>query len=309
MKALVLGGDGFLGSHMVDELVAEGHGVTVFDRFPEGRARHVGRHGDKVRLVRGEFGATEALRGALMGQDVAYHFISSTTPGSSWVDPMSEIDGNIRPSIQFLQLAGEAGIRRIAFASSGGTVYGVRNGPFNEDAPTMPVSPYGVGKLAIEGFIRHACAASPMEFDIYRIANAYGPRQPAGGGQGVIAIWMRRIREGGRVEALGLESIRDYVFVGDIARLMMFSARERRGSEVFNIGTGKGTSLTELIEIFRAVIPAHFEVAVGPGRPFDVSSIILSGEKIIREFPGFHYTPLEEGIRRTWEAAAAAPVR
>jgi len=300
-----LGGDGFLGSHVVDRLVVSGHDVTVFDRFPCGGPSRVGGHGQRVRLARGELGDSPELREALVGQEVVYHFISATTPGSSWDDPMAEIVGNIRPTLEFLRLAAVAKVRRIAFASSGGTIYGRQDGLLTEDSPARPVSPYGIGKLAIEGFIRHCCEASGFDCDIYRIANAYGPRQPARGGQGVIANWIARILEGRPLEAFGAGAVRDYVFVEDIAELMSFSARARAGSELFNIGTGRGTSLDGLIEIFRDVIPARFEVVRRPGRAFDVPSIVLSGERLLKEFPGFCYTALEEGIRRTWAEASA----
>lgn len=305
MKALALGGDGFLGSHVVDRLVAEGHDVTVFDRFPAGKARHLGMHGERVRLIRGEFGATPELREALAGQDVVYHFISATTPGSSWGNPEAEIDGNITPTLEFLKFAAEAGVARIAFASSGGTVYGRRDGILTEDTAPMPESPYGIGKLAIEGFIRHACQVSGANYDIYRIANAYGPRQPESGGQGVIAIWIARILNGNPIDAFGIDTIRDYVFVEDIAHLMTLSARRRSGSGLFNIGTGKGTSLARLIELFREMIPVPFDVSISPGRPFDVPSIVLSGDKILNQFPGFQYMGLEDGIQRTWAEAVA----
>lgn len=303
MKVLVLGGDGFLGSHMVDRLVVPGHEVTIFDRLPEGRLQRVVRHGDRIRVVRGEFGDTAELRAALAGQELIYHFISATTPGSSWEDPEAEIAGNLAPALAFLRLAAEAGVRKIAFASSGGTVYGPSGGeaPLTEASPTRPATPYGIGKLAVEGFLWHARERHGIACDIYRIGNAYGPRQPTRGSQGVIGIWFEKLRRGEAIELFGDGGVRDYVYVRDVAELMGYSLRDLGASDLFNVGTGRGISVVELAEILRSALPVDFEVIRHPRRGFDAPAVTLDSARILERHPRFAFTPLEKGLLATWE--------
>ena len=305
MNVLVLGGDGFLGSHMVDRLLSMGHGVTVFDRFPGDAPQRVGRHGDRIRLVRGEFGATPELREALAGQDLVYHFISATTPGSSWGNPAVEIDRNLRPTLEFLKLATGAGIRKIAFPSSGGTVYGYEgaNRLLTEDVAARPVTPYGIVKLAIEGFLSHLGESAGIACDIYRIGNAYGPGQPTRGSQGVIGIWLEKIRRGEAIEIYGdSTTLRDFVYVEDIAWLMSMSLIDLGASGLYNLGTGRGVSPPGLADILRRVIPVPFGLVFRDKRGFDGASAVLDSSRLLARCPGFSFTRLEDGIMAAWRA-------
>lgn len=305
MRALVLGGDGFLGSHTVDRLVALGHEVTVFDRFPGGAPRHLRHHGDRIRLVQGEFGDTPELGEVVRDQEIVYQFICATTPGSSWEKPILELDGNLRPTLEFLSLAAKAGVCKIVFPSSGGTVYGcAREGkPLSEDTPPRPVTPYGIGKLAVEGFLHHLKVSAGIACDIYRIANAYGPRQPRVGSQGVIGVWLEKIRCGDAIEIFGDDKARrDYVFVEDVAELMALSTEDSGSSGLYNLGTGLGTSLGELVEILRRVAPTGFEVTRHRSRGFDAGSVVLDPKALRVRVPEFSFTRLEDGVRKTWLA-------
>lgn len=306
MRVLVLGGGGFLGSHVTDRLVARGHEVTAFDRFPEGTDSLLERCGPGVRAVVGDYGDREALRGALEGQDVVYHLISATTPGSSWDAPLRELDENLRPMIAFLEVASAAKVKKIAFASSGGTVYGSDGGrePLTEDAAPRPRNPYAIGKLAAEGLLRHARDREGVAFDIYRIANAYGPRQCPRGTQGVIGIWIAAILGGRPVEVFGDETtVRDYVYVGDVAELMTYSLRDPHASGLFNVGTGRPTSIIDLLEIFRRVAPLPFEAIMHGRRGFDARGVVLDSRRLLTAFGDFQFTALEDGVARTFQCA------
>ena len=258
-----------------------------------------------MRLIKGEFGATPELVEALVGQDIIYHFIWTTTPGSSWGHPMTEIEGNLRPTLEFLNCAEKAGVRKIIFPSSGGAVYGSVNGdvPQTEDMPTNPSTPYGVGKLAVEGFLRYFHESTGAACDIYRIGNAYGRGQPTRGSQGVVGIWLDRIRRGEPIEVFGGASpLRDYIYVEDIATLMTFSLRDTEASGLFNLGTGRGVSPLDLVAIVRRVIPRSFGMVMNERREFDGQSVILDGSRLLSQFPDFSITSLEDGIRATWQA-------
>jgi len=301
MKVLVLGGDGFLGSHFVDQAVTLGHEVTVFDRFPYQVSRNLEQQRGKIRFSSGEFANRDDLLKVLEHQDIVYHFIWSTTPAESWNDPFIEIEENLRTSIQFLELAVRQGVRKIAFPSSGGTIYGPQKKAVDEKAVPRPFSPYGITKLATEYFLQYFREHDGIQVDIYRIGNAYGPRQPMHRPQGVIAAWMRDILNGAEVQVYGDEStLRDYVYIEDIAYLMTNSLRDLTSSDVYNLGSGESTSIIYLLDIFRKVVDVPIRYHIYPRRPSDNVSIVLDNTKLILRFPGFKFQKLEDKIRETW---------
>jgi len=301
MKVLVLGGDGFLGSHFVDQAVSLGHEVTVFDRFPYQVSRNLEHQGRKIRFVSGEFANRDEISKVLEDKDIVYHFICTTNPAESWNDPFIEIEENLRTSIQFFELAIQKGVKKIVFPSSGGTVYGPQEKPVDEKAVPKPLSPYGITKLATEHFLFYFREHSGIEVDIYRVGNAYGPRQPIQRPQGVIAVWMRDILNGSKIQAYGDQTtLRDYIFIKDVSYLMTYSLRNLGSSGVYNLGSGVGTSIIQLLDIFKAVIDKPFQYHIHPRRPQDNTSIILDSSKLIAHFPGFRFQRLEDKIADTW---------
>jgi UDP-glucose 4-epimerase len=302
MNILVLGGDGFIGSHLVDYIYPLGHNITIFDRFTADVSINLEHLRGKVTFFPGEFSNREILKHALQHKDIVYHCISLTTPASSWNDPYIEIIDNLRNSVQLFELAAENGVRKIVFCSSGGTVYGRKQGLLNEKELPKPFSPYGICKLASEHFLNYFQHRSNLAFDIYRIGNPYGPRQPMKTSQGVIAVWLGNILRGDELLVCGNnETIRDYIYVEDVARLMAHSLRDLPSSDVFNISSGRGTSILELLEIFKVIIEVPFNYKIFPPRCFDNNSVILDNSKIMSHFPGFKFRELEAGIRNTWK--------
>ncbi len=301
MKVLVLGGDGFLGSHFVDQAAALGHEVTVFDHFPYLVSKNLEHQRGKIRFVSGDFANRNDLSTVLEGQDIVYHFICVTNPSESWNDPFIEIDENLRNSIKFFELAVCKGVRKIVFPSSGGTVYGPQKKPVDENVVPRPLSPYGITKLATEHFLRYFHKHSGIQADIYRIGNPYGPRQPIQRAQGVIAVWMRDILRGSKIQVYGDHStLRDYIYIKDVAYLMTHSLNNLDSSDVYNIGTGVGTSIISLLEIFQSVVDVPFRYYIHPRRPLDNPSIVLDSSKLSAQFHGFKFRELEDKLSETW---------
>jgi UDP-glucose 4-epimerase len=301
MKVLVLGGDGFIGSHVVDQLVRQGQDVTVFDRFPYHVSRNLEHQRGLIRFISGEFANRADVGRALRGQDVVFHFISNTNPADAWNDPYVEIDENLKYSCQLFELAADHGIKKIVFPSSGGTVYGHNCGLISESTLPRPFNPYGIGKLTVEHFLNYFRESRNVASDIYRIGNAYGPRQPMEKSQGVIAVWMGRLLNGETILVYGGEdTIRDYIYAADIAYLMTYSLRDLSTSELFNLGTGKGVSILELLGIFRTVFGDSLRYSVCPRRQCDNQSVVLNSSKLLAHFPDFEFQNLGEKIRETW---------
>jgi UDP-glucose 4-epimerase len=301
MRILVLGGDGFIGSHFVDKAISQRHQLTVFDRFHNDVSMNLEHHRGKVKCIAGEFANRQQLQKALQGQDIVYHFICATDPISSWDDPFIEIEGNLKYSVQLFELAAACGVKKIVFPSSGGTIYGPQGDFITERTLPAPFSPYGITKLATEHFLHYFQKCTGIATDIYRIGNAYGPRQPMDRPQGVIAVWMGRILRETNIEIYGShDTLRDYIYVEDIAHLLTHSLRDLSSSDTYNMGTGKGVSPFDLLEIYCRVIDMPFTYKVLPRRKSDNTFVILDSSKLISFFPGFKFQDMEEKIKYTW---------
>ena len=182
MRVLVVGGAGFIGRHLVEHLAREGHDLTVLDP-----AAQQAPPGTTVTCLRPDDSDCPPLSEVMQGQEIVYLLASTSNVPATWSAPDVEVRRNLLPALAYAQEAAQSGVRRIVFASSGGTVYGPFEGAATEDHPVKPFTPYGITKLATERFLRYLGARFGVRTDIYRVANAYGPGQPARGGQGVIA--------------------------------------------------------------------------------------------------------------------------
>jgi UDP-glucose 4-epimerase len=276
--------------------------VTVFDRFPDHFSQNLGHLRGRVRLEAGEFANRDSLARALENQDLVYHFICSTNPAESWNDPNIEIRENLINTIQLCELAGELGVKKIVFPSSGGAVYGSQMEPLNEGIVPRPFTPYGITKLATEHFLNYFSMKEGLAFDIYRIGNAYGPRQPVHRPQGVLAVWMWNLLNGRPLQVYGdTETRRDYVYIKDVAFLMTHSLKDLTASGLFNLGTGVGTSTLGLLEIFKSLVDQPLRYSIHGRRNSDNLSIVLDSSRLLAHFPGFKFQTLEEKIVETWE--------
>ena len=306
-RVAVFGGDGFLGSHFVERLLEQGHTVTVFDRFRSGTAKNLAQLQGRVRLIAGDFADQAAVAAALEGQEVAAHFVGATLPVCSWEDPLRPIDVDLRQAVNFFGLCAGQGVRKIIFPASGGTLYGRQSGLQDESSLPAPFNPYGIAKLAAQNFLAYYREKCGIASDSFRIGNVYGPRQPLDRPQGVVAAWIGRILNGQPLELYGdQETVRDYVHAADAALLMTHSLRDLDATDTYNLGSGSGTSILELLSIFRRVSDRPFVCRVQPRRSSDNTSAILTSAKLLRHFPDFHHRPLEEGIRETFRWAMAS---
>jgi UDP-glucose 4-epimerase len=298
MRALVIGGSGFIGSHLVDALLEQGKKVRVFDRAPERfRATPAG-----VEFVQGEFGDSATLAEALADVDQVFHLVSTTVPATSNLDPVADIQGNLINTVRLLELMRGAGVKRLVFLSSGGTVYGIpMTDPVTEDHPLRPISSYGIVKVAIENYLlmeQHLHGLSPL---ILRASNPYGPRQGHGGVQGVIGTFLWKIAQGEPVQIWGDGSVvRDFIHVRDMAALCSIASdTELTGS--FNAGSGRGHSINDIIGTITNVVGRDVKPVHKPGRGFDVPRVVLD-ISAIRQATGWSpCLTLEEGIVETWD--------
>jgi UDP-glucose 4-epimerase len=300
---LVVGGNGFIGSHLVDALRAAGRTVRVYDAG----APRTDTDWSGVDFRRGAFADEAALGAALEGVGTVFHLVSTTVPSTSNQDPRADVQGNLLGSLGLMQAMMARGVRRIVFFSSGGTVYGnPRVLPVPEDHPLEPISSYGVVKVAIERYLLMYGRLGQLDPLILRPGNPYGPRQGAAGIQGVIPAFLRRVRDGEALPVWGDGSVvRDYIYIADLVELAV-TAGLGGTDGILNAGSGVGLSLNALIAEIAAVTGRTPAVEYQMGRNYDVHELVLDIARAQRTAGWQPRTSLAEGLRHTWDALRAA---
>ena len=298
-RCVVVGGNGFLGAALVDRLVAAGHEVTAFDRFSAGVVSY--RSGD-VRQVVGDFMNHADVASALAGQQYVFHFVSTTTPATAESDPTLDIRTNLLSTVDLLQASVDAGIEHVYYASTGGAIYGDQPGTsLAETVAPLPVSPYAIGKLAIEGYLRYFHAKAGLPSTVFRISNPYGPGQRPTKRQGVIPIFLQRLRRGQPLTVLGDGSmVRDFVYVDDVVRMIADVVGTPARHSLYNIGRGEGTTIARLLEVIEEVTGLVPALERTPVPSTFVTTSVLDTQRYESEFGPVDYVPLREGVARTW---------
>ena len=292
MRAIVTGGAGFIGSHVVEALVARGDEVLVLDDLSRGKRENV-PEGARLEVV----DVREPLE--FPDADVCFHLAAQVDVRVGVERPDFDAEVNVIGTIRVLEAARRANAQ-VVFASSGGAIYGECDGPVGEDAPLQPLSPYGVSKLAGEEYLGAYNRLYDAGHVSLRYANVYGPRQDPHGEAGVVAIFVGRLAAGERPRIFGDgRQTRDYVYAGDVARATL-AAVGKRG--VFNVGTGVETSVLELYELCRRVAGSDLEAEHADARLGELQRSVLDGSRAERELGWRAEVGLEEGLRRTWES-------
>ena len=297
MRALVIGGSGFIGSHLVDKLLSRGQRVRVFDRATERfRATPKG-----VEFRQGDFGDTALMAEALADVEVVYHLLSTTVPSTSNLDPIGDITGNLVTTVRLLELMRRAEVRRIVYLSSGGTVYGIpQTDPIAENHPQRPISSYGIVKSAIEQYLMMEQQLYGLQPVILRASNPYGPRQGHDGVQGVIGTFLWRIANDEQIQVWGDGSVvRDFIHVRDLAELCAICG-DSDFNGIFNAGSGLGTSISQILDAVAEASHRIPRVTYTRRRSFDVPRVVLDTSAITERTGWQANTSLSEGIADTW---------
>lgn len=295
-SCVVLGGGGFLGINLCRRLIASGHQVRAFGRrglFPGALAGVDIRHGD--------FSNRDAVADALRGVETAFHLIHSTVPHSANLDIARDVRENLLQSISFLDLARDAGVKRIVFLSSGGTIYGRQlQIPSTEAASTDPITAYGISKLAIEKYLALYRELYDLDYRILRVANPFGPFQIATKKQGLIAETISRALSRRTVEVWGDGSVvRDFVYVDDVTEALEMAGSHMGQDRLFNIGSGSGRSVREVLVAIEQAVGLKLDVTWMPGRHVDIPVSILAVKRARESLGWVPKTTFESGIAST----------
>jgi UDP-glucose 4-epimerase len=300
MRAVVTGGAGFIGSHLVDALVERADEVHVVDNLATGRRENV-----NPAATLHEVDVREPLDDVFAGArpERVFHLAAQADVGTSVEKPLFDAEVNVLGTLRVLDAARAAGAS-VVFSSTGGAIYGECPEPAGEDSPREPLAPYGASKLCGEEYLGTWNRLHGTSHVALRFANVYGPRQLAKLEGGVIAIFMDRLRAGEAATIFGDgEQERDFVFVGDVVRaLLAASATESAGT--FNVGTGVATSVNELWRLCAAAAGAEGEARHAEARAGDLRRSVLAVDRARDELGWAPRTPLDEGLRLTWTAHA-----
>ncbi|KRD77389.1 NAD-dependent epimerase/dehydratase family protein [Lysobacter sp. Root983] len=297
MRTLLIGGNGFIGSHLVEGLRAAGHAVSVLD--PRPARDDVDWSGVNYRCASH---ADETVLGEMLADcDVVLHLASTTVPFTSNANPVYDVSTNLVDTLRLLGAMRSRGLRRIVFFSSGGTVYGNPDSlPVEETHPLRPVSSYGVVKTAIEQYLLMYHRLGELDPLILRPSNPYGPRQAASGRQGFIAKVLSCLHDDAPLQIWGDGSaVRDYLYIDDLVSLV---SQAVNGAEcgVYNVGSGIGHSLNDVRSAAERVAGKTMNVEYLPAQGFDVRGIVLDIAAAGARFGWRPRIDLEEGLARTW---------
>ena len=301
-KCLVLGGGGFIGSHLSDELISNGYDVVVFDKlnFSKKNIVHIKNN---LSVLEGDFNNDVDIVKSLKGVDYVFHLVSSTLPASSNKNPIYDVETNLISSLMLLNESINNKVKKIIFISSGGTVYGFpKKIPIKEDHPRQPICSYGIIKKTIEDYLYMYNRLHGLDYTVFRISNPYGERQNPLSIQGAIPVFLRKIAKDEQVEIWGDGSItRDYIYIKDVVKVLVSALKISSENKIFNLGSGVGRSLNELIEVMKKVtgkdIKPKYEEARGLDVPVNVLDISLI--KSVQNWKPT--TDIESGITKTYK--------
>ncbi len=297
MNILVLGGGGFIGCHLVDDLIAAGHAVTVVGRSSVS-VRPL-PHG--VQYISGELADTKLLRKVLQDVDAVAHLVSGTVPATGDRNPARDVQQNLLGTLSLLEDMAACGVKRILYLSSGGTVYGKpQEIPIPEGHILDPICSYGVVKVAIESYLKLYETKSGLQPIVIRASNPYGPYQGHLGVQGIIGTYLNLALNHQPIEIWGDGSaIRDYIYVKDLTALCV-AALESDKVGIYNGGSGTGTSVLHIAEVVQEVTGSPIPVIYKPHRSLDVPVSVLDVERAKMDFNWDTKIGLQEGIASVW---------
>ena len=300
MKVLVTGGVGFIGSHVVDRLLQEGHDVVVVDNLVTGKRKNVPKAVQFYKLDIENPKLERIFRNER--PSIVFHLAAQMNVRRSVEDPMFDAQVNVLGTLNVLEQASKHGARKVIFSSSGGAIYGEQLAfPAPESHLTQPLSPYGISKLCGEHYLSYYHRLSGIQVVSLRYANVYGPRQDPEGEAGVVAIFIQKMLRGEQAVVNGNgRQTRDFVFVEDVIESNLM-AMGPAVEGVYNVGTGIETSVNDLFRIIVDLTKVEFKEVHGPAKRGEQARSVIDSTKLHRDLGWEPKVDLREGLRRTVE--------
>lgn len=297
--SLVTGGAGFIGSHLVDGLIAQGHSVVIFDDLSTGFQRNI--H-EKATFIKGNILDAEAVASVFSRHAIeqVFHLAAQIDVRKSTEIPTFDAMTNINGSLNLIQAALHANIKKMIYISTGGAVYG-RPGtlPVNEQHPVNPLCPYGISKHTVEHYLHYYCHETGLNYTVLRLPNVYGPRQNPEGEAGVVAIFIRALLQNQVPTLYGFgKATRDYVYVGDVVRAILLAQNQADGL-ILNLGWGKEVSVQDIYDTILQAMKKQVAPQYAALRAGEISAISLDATFAKNMLGWQPEMPLSQGIQNT----------
>ena len=299
MKILVTGGAGFIGSHVVDTLLSNGHEVVVVDDLSTGRLSNLNPAATFYQVdIRSP--QMEEIFEKERPQFVDHH-AAQMDVRRSIEDPLFDADVNVLGSIKLIELAKKYGVKRFIYISTGGAVYGEPEYlPCDELHPVNPICPYGASKHTVEHYLYMYKENYDLDYVVLRYPNVYGPRQDPHGEAGVVAIFTGQMLEGEQVVINGDgEQQRDFVYVEDCARANLIALDTEHKNTIYNLGFGRGTSINEIFSNLKMITDYELTAVNGPAKVGETRRIYLEASRANQDLGWTPTVGLEEGLKKT----------
>ncbi|GBE17282.1 UDP-glucose 4-epimerase [bacterium BMS3Abin15] len=300
-KILITGGAGFIGSHIVDALINKDHDVIVVDNLVTGQKENVN---SKAKFYEKDITDFTEMERIFLSEkpEVIFHLAAQIDVRKSLEDPLFDANSNIMSSLNLIELSQENNIKKFIFSSTGGAIYGeTESRPTKENHPEWPLSPYGVAKLTVDKYLNYYNKVFGFNYTSLRYGNVYGPRQNPHGEAGVVAIFINKMLGGKQpvINGDGLQT-RDYVYVKDIVNANMLALENLNKVGVYNIGTGKETSVNDLFTEINNHFDKKFKEKFGPGKEGEQKTSCLDYSKIKTAMNWEPKIDFGDGIKKTF---------
>jgi UDP-glucose 4-epimerase len=298
-KVLILGGAGFIGGNLSRALVKSGIPTTIFTR-PTASLGRIQDILDDVELIYGDFLDDSTLEEAINGVDVVFHLISTTFPNRKEKSSVYDVLSNLLPTIRLIEMCLENNVKKIVYASSGGTVYGEpQSNLISETQTLLPKSAYGQSKLTIENYLNFYARTTNLDINILRISNPFGPGQHSWRVQGIVAVAIGCLLHKRTLQIYGEgETVRDYIYIDDVIEAMLLIASSS-GSSIVNISSGKGYSILDIVHKIESLTSQIIDKQFISSRPGDVRVNVLSNQKAFDLYGWKPHISLDEGLEIT----------
>lgn len=300
MKCILFGGGGFIGSAVTDRLLSDGHSLRIFERRDVLPHRNFQKN-EQVEWMTGDFQNVDDVSKALEDIDIVLHLVSTTLPKNSNDNLIFDVQSNLVSTLQMLNAMVQQKVKRIIFISSGGTVYGLPLSlPITEAHPTNPLVSYGITKLSIEKYLLHYHRFYDIKPTILRVANPFGERQRIETDQGAASVFIHRALRGEPIDIWGDGTItRDYIYIENVADALVKAINYQGNECIFNISSGIGTSINELITYIEEIIGCSIVCKYYPQRAFDVQINVLDNILAKKELSWNPQISLRDGLVKT----------
>jgi len=298
MNILVTGGAGFIGSHIVDRCIQEGHEVSVIDDLSTGKKKNLNRNAVFYKMDIGSSRVDRVFKNER--PVVLVHMAAQMNVRRSTEDPKFDAQVNIVGTINLLEHAVKYGVRKVVFASSGGTVYGEQQEfPAPETHPLQPLSPYGISKLSCEYYLKYFECVAGMKPVSLRFANVYGPRQNPEGEAGVVAIFTQKMLKDEQpvINGNGMQT-RDYVYIGDVLEAVMRGINPDL-TGIYNVGTGQETTVNAIFQKLQVLTNSSCKEIHGPAKKGELERSVLDAGKLTKETGWEAGVSLSDGLKET----------